>query len=223
LEAAFWYARSDAAHLAQLQLENDHVTVALPPKREKSVAAVYLANCAANNPAPLLDKVKGPDLWEAVTKHVLSKHLDERIPNLAERLEGHIESYLEVQLRDHQPLVEVAHNVTVTPIVPAPAVANFIDALKPTATEKKASVDSMVSTWVQISGANSYLDPDEVDELVEWMEEHMTEYVDNKKNYIATYSKNLDKKKANELYDEWSDRKDGIEEEDAVRHRGEIM
>lgn len=224
LESAFWFARSDAAHLSELNVQNGVVSVNLSPKRELSVAAVYLANIkkVTRLEAPKLKSLKGEELWFAVKEHAESAHKAANIPLKIDQLIISLEKFLNDTRRDHEPVEDTSHEEEDRPVASANNPMDLLMQARLTPPKRKATIDNMVSYWASVSGANAYMDPDELDELIEWMEEYFAEMVHNPADYIATHSEKLDKKEAGKLLDEWIDMKDADEDTDVKKNANEI-
>lgn len=223
LASAWWYARSDAAHLSILNEENGGVIARLPDKRLKSVLSVYMSHLKSlitGNVEKLGDK---PDVWEYVRSLVDPITTTIGCTFTVDSLRQHIESYCEAQARDHQPVEVIGPNVLVTPALPQHEITELLDQADHKEIKFKANIDQMVSTWANLCGATSWVDDDDIDTMIAWMEEHMREFVDRVEWYIETHSADLDEDRAQELFEEWFERWEEHKEEVSEARRGEII
>jgi len=222
LNSAWWFARSDAAHSSVLAERNGRLIVQLPDKRLKSVLARYLFECKRHTIEPPGKLSEVQDVWAHVERLISPAIEASGTPFNVARLKAHFDSYLESQMRDHTPAEAVILEIDQNPVTPVVNVSGMLDLAHKDNIRIKASVDTMVSTWLNVSGASAYIDEDESDTLVSWMESNLHDFVDSPDDYIATYSKDLTENAAQDLVDEWYERWQGTVEENEAAGRGEI-
>lgn len=223
ITAAWWYARSDAAHCTVLAEDNGTLTAKMPAKRLKSVLAVYLSHMKKFVAQQIEELTSKPDVWGYVRSIVDPLTTAKGCTYTVDSLKTHFDSYCEAQARDHLPTEVVAANLLVAPVAGTHDASEFLNIADKDHIKFKDSVDNMVSTWANLSGASAYIDEDDIDSMIKWMEECLGEFVDRVEWYIETHSQDLDEDRAQELFDEWFERWENRKEEVGDARRGEII
>lgn len=223
LAAAWWYARSDAAHSSVLNEENGAITARLPDKRLKSVLSVYLSHLKPLLTGAVEKLGDKQDVWE-YTKTVADPAVAKYLSTFSvDSLRNHIESYCDAQARDHEPVEVVVPGIMLTPAVAQQEIDDLLKTADHRNISFKASIDQMVSTWANLCGATSWVDEDDLDSMISWMEENLGAHVDRVEWYVKTHSEDLDEDRAQELFDEWFEKWEDHKDEVTEHRRGEIV
>jgi hypothetical protein len=203
LEAAWWFARSDIANGVTLNVEVRPPEPVLPEKKVKSMIAVYLWSLRDDVGArqKKISELSLEATYRWASEVASDTHIKCRVKDYPLMLESAVDRLLESQKEDYMPLAE-----TVVPKIPTgdgQTAAQLFGGDVQIPTFVGVTVDAMVSYWIARSGQGGFLDDDEVDTFVKWLDAHLGDTVTDVASYITVHSENLEVRVARDLLDDW--------------------